>query len=132
MAGLGWRKETTVLPCYVISAKHWYFYRNRLLWFFLISGFLQTRTISSNARTAISVHFRYLRVWVLGDEFTIQNIVGNDVFPAAIFGQSLGRISQWPPLGQSLAENRLRAFGSFVASCLVRCQVLPELAVRSH
>jgi hypothetical protein len=57
MAGLVWEKETTVLLCYVISAMHGYFYLNNWLWIFLISAFLCDGTMSSNARSLISVDF---------------------------------------------------------------------------
>jgi hypothetical protein len=57
MAGRVWKKVTTVLLCDVISAMHGHFYLSNLICFFLISGFLRAGTMSSNARTAISVDF---------------------------------------------------------------------------
>jgi len=57
MAGRVWRKVAAVLLSYVISAMHEHFYLNNWIWFFLISGFLRDGTMSSNARSAISVDF---------------------------------------------------------------------------
>jgi len=50
---------------------------------------------------------------ILGYLLANQNIVGNDEFLAATFGQWLG-------------ENLLQVFGNFVVICLVRCQAMPE------